>query len=247
MGLHFTRFQGRPDLRPQINRLTDEVWPTFMHQDPIGNRYWSRLFDDNAHLQVVLLEDETVIGVGNTVALSWHQDLEALPETGWDWALETAMTQADQNVAPNALCGLQVAIAATHQGRRLSGEFIQQFRSLALAHKIPRILIPVRPTLKHRYPLTPAETYTAWTTPEGLPFDPWLRVHVKMGGHIVKVCSQSMTIPGTVADWESWTNMRFPESGKYVVPFALAPIQIDCEANAGTYIEPNVWVVHPVS
>lgn len=40
--------------------------------------------------------------------------------------------------------------------------------------------------------------------------------------------------------------MRFPESGKYVVPGALEPVVIDIESDIGLYIEPNVWMYHPV-
>jgi hypothetical protein len=39
--------------------------------------------------------------------------------------------------------------------------------------------------------------------------------------------------------------MAFPESGAYVVPGALVPIEIDRECDEGLYLEPNVWMVHP--
>ncbi len=53
-----------------------------------------------------------------------------------------------------------------------------------------------------------------------------------------------MYMEGSVADWEAWTGMRFPESGQYVVPGALNPVTIDREADQGRYIEPNVWMLH---
>ena len=46
------------------------------------------------------------------------------------------------------------------------------------------------------------------------------------------------------ADWEQWTEMAFPESGTYVVPGALVPVEIDRDRDAGLYVEPNVWMVH---
>ena len=55
-----------------------------------------------------------------------------------------------------------------------------------------------------------------------------------------------MTIPGTVAEWEEWTDMTFPDSGTYVVPGALVPVQIDLEGDRGLYVEPNVWLEHIV-
>jgi hypothetical protein len=38
--------------------------------------------------------------------------------------------------------------------------------------------------------------------------------------------------------------MRFPESGKYLPPGALAPLHIDSSNNLGEYYEPNVWMRH---
>ena len=53
-----------------------------------------------------------------------------------------------------------------------------------------------------------------------------------------------MRVEGSVSDWESWTGMRFPETGHYVVPGALVPVAIDVERDTGLYLEPNVWMVH---
>ncbi|MEW6060072.1 MAG: N-acetyltransferase, partial [Actinomycetota bacterium] len=55
---------------------------------------------------------------------------------------------------------------------------------------------------------------------------------------------RSMTVTGTVADWETWTGMAFPDSAPYVVPGALVPIVIDHEHDEGRYVEPNVWMRH---
>jgi len=53
-----------------------------------------------------------------------------------------------------------------------------------------------------------------------------------------------MTIPGTIAEWEDWAKMVFPETGSYVVSGALEPVEIDREADQGLYVEPNVWMRH---
>jgi hypothetical protein len=39
--------------------------------------------------------------------------------------------------------------------------------------------------------------------------------------------------------------MTFPETGAYVIPGALVPVEIDRERDEGIYVEPNVWMVHP--
>lgn len=88
-----------------------------------------------------------------------------------------------------------------------------------------------------------------WQQPDnpGLPFDPWLRVHARLGAEILAAAPQSMVIPGTLAEWQRWTGMHFPESGAYVVPGALQPIEIDVERDLGRYVEPNVWTRHRVA
>jgi hypothetical protein len=53
-----------------------------------------------------------------------------------------------------------------------------------------------------------------------------------------------MIIMGTVAEWEEWTAMAFPESGMYVVPEALDLVVIDREADTGRYAETNLWMQH---
>jgi hypothetical protein len=55
-----------------------------------------------------------------------------------------------------------------------------------------------------------------------------------------------MVVEASLEDWEAWTGLAFPESGHYVVPDTLAPISIDQEMGVGRYIEPNVWVHHPI-
>jgi hypothetical protein len=53
-----------------------------------------------------------------------------------------------------------------------------------------------------------------------------------------------MRVEGDVAAWEEWTGLVFPEDGRYVVDRALVPVVF--EGGAGLYVEPNVWMRHPV-
>jgi hypothetical protein len=64
---------------------------------------------------------------------------------------------------------------------------------------------------------------------------------------VIGVCEESMTISGTVTDWETWGNIKIHSSGDYIVNNALVPVRVDREKNIGRYIEPNVWVVHNVN
>jgi hypothetical protein len=138
-------------------------------------------------------------------------------------------------------------VAPSEQRRGLSATILQAMRATAAANGLTALIAPVRPTLKHRYPLTPMERYARWTRPDGLPFDPWLRVHWRLGAELLQVAPQSMVITGTAQEWEAWTGMYFPESGAYVVPEALQPVLIDLENNSGRYEDPNVWMRHAIA
>jgi hypothetical protein len=92
--------------------------------------------------------------------------------------------------------------------------------------------------------LSDIDRYITWEAGNGLPFDAWLRVHVRAGARIIKVCHRSMIVRGTSAEWQSWTGMNFPDTGQYYVPGALNPVDMDLEKDQGTYVEPNVWMVH---
>ena len=88
-------------------------------------------------------------------------------------------------------------------------------------------------------------TPAAWDRdPDGTHLDPWMRTHKRLGAAVVKVAPESVVVTGTVAEWEKWAEMAFPESGSYVVSGALVPIEIARERDEGIYVEPNVWMVH---
>jgi hypothetical protein len=120
-------------------------------------------------------------------------------------------------------------------------------RKLALDAGFDALIAPVRPSDKARYPLTPIERYITWTRDDGMFLDPWLRVHQRAGASIVRVAPESMMVSGTISDWETWTEMRFPESGDYVIPGGLVPVAIDTELDRGRYAEPNVWMLHSLT
>jgi hypothetical protein len=55
-----------------------------------------------------------------------------------------------------------------------------------------------------------------------------------------------MVVEAPLAQWEEWTGLDFPVSGPFVVPGAFNPVRIDRARQRGLYVEPNVWMRHPV-
>jgi GNAT superfamily N-acetyltransferase len=234
-----------PELTDASQRVIADGWPAFVLATPVAAALWPRVLTEFADYQVVLVDQGSgsVVGTGHSLPLAWDGTVEGLP-AGWDAAVERAIEDHDQGRAATAAVGLSATIARGHRGRRLSRRLIQALRAVAADHGHTALVLPVRPNLKSAYPLIPIERYVTWTAADGAPFDPWLRVHWRLGGRIVGLCPESMRISAPVADWEGWTGMRLPDSGRYVVPDALVPIEIDRERDQGLYLEPNVWVHH---
>ena len=239
-------FAELPDLADAADVL-DEVWPRFLGYSPTMMEYWRHLKDTFPTFQFVLLDEESgeVVARGNTVPVVWDGTVEGLPG-GADDVLATAVSQAQKGQATNTLSALAAIVAPDRQGEGLSGVVIKAMGALARKHRFRALIAPVRPTRKADYPLQSMEQYLRWTRPDGAPFDPWIRLHWKLGATVLKIAPTSMTVTGRVADWERWTAMAFPETGAYVVKGALLPVEIDRETDTGTYLEPNVWMRHPV-
>ena len=205
-------------------------------------RYWGDLPERFPDFQFVLTEGGEIVAEGHSAPLAWDGMLEGLPK-GVDGALERAF-QAEATA--DTLCALAIEIPLEHRGRGLSSRMVEAMAAIAGEHGLSSLIAPVRPSWKDRYPVTPIERYAEWRREDGLLFDPWLRVHERLGAEILKPEPESLRITGTVADWEEWTGMRFPETAQYVFPGGLALLSVSYEADLGAYWEPNVWMRHSV-
>ena len=126
----------------------------------------------------------------------------------------------------------------------LAGQALTASRERAVGTGLHHVIAPVRPALKSKYPITSMRSFARWMREDGLHIDPWIRTHQRLGAAVLGPAPKAMTITGTLAQWEEWTGMAFPESGRYVVPDALDPVEIDRELDRGTYEETNLWMQH---
>jgi len=246
------RFQvitpNHTNYRNLVRGLTKEIWPEFMLHDAVANELWHELLDRFAEYQLALydIQNNRVAAMGNSFPLRWDEPLENLPEGGWDWAFLKAVRNHKQGVVPNIHCAIQIIVRPDYQGLGLSALAIEAVRSVTKSRGFQLLIIPIRPSEKHKYPLTSLDDYINWKTEKGLPFDAWLRVHLRVGAKIIKVCHESKTIRGTRAEWGKWTEMRFPQNGQYIIDGALNPMEMNIEKDEGVYVEPNVWIIHEV-
>jgi GNAT superfamily N-acetyltransferase len=232
----------RPDLHEQFEEAYRSVWPELIFHDPVSKEYIGQVQSRFAEYDVTVVDDGCVVAGGWGVPLPWDGTIANLP-TGYDGALVRACS-TDESLSANTLSLMAIAVRGGYQGMGLSSLVMTSLRDRARAAGVNALIAPVRPTLKARYPLVPMERFAQWRRADGAHLDPWIRVHERLGAKILVPAPSSMVITGSVSEWESWTGMDFPDSGRYVVPDALDLVTIDRDTDVGTYVEPNLWMQH---
>jgi hypothetical protein len=228
------------------NRMPRAEGLEFLEHDGAVAQFWPRLNASFPENQFCLIDEGTGIaaGIGKSITLAFDGTWADLPTEGLDWAVEKGFADRAAGRTPNLMSALYIEIAETHRGQHLSAQMLAAMREIARSQGFQTLIAPVRPSLKSRYLLIDIQTYLAWTTPEGLPFDPWLRVHARSGGHVLHPCPRAMVVKGTRAQWAEWTGMAVPGDGDYIIPYGLVPVRV--RGDLGEYIEPGVWVLHEI-
>jgi hypothetical protein len=237
----------RPDLAPAVPEVLASRWPVYMLAGDAGHDVdlIELLTVGAPQHQILLLDDnDKVLGVGLSLPLAWDGSLDGLP-AGWDGAITASACLRAGGGTPNIASALSVTLSPEASGRGHAATMVAAMQAAATGAGLQGMLVPVRPVHKHRFPLVPMSEYVTWRTPDGATFDPWLRVHERLGARVLTVAPRSLTITGTVAHWAAWTGVDLPGSGEYLIPGGLVPLAVDAAADLGTYVEPNVWVLHP--
>ena len=229
----------RPELAEPAWELTQDVLPEYNNHGDVLNRYWGRLLGERPDFQFHLVDGDEIVGRARSIPVRWDGSPDDLP-AGIDGAIARGFDEGDANV----LCALVIMIPRGLQGRGLSSGAIQAMLDIARANGLNGLIAPVRPSWKDRYPLVMIERYAGWRRQDGLLFDPWMRVHERLGAVVLKPEPHSLRITGNLAEWREWTGMEFLETGDYWFPGGLTTVMVDQERDLGRYWEPNVWMHH---
>jgi len=188
-----------------------------------------------------VVDGDEILARARTIPVRWDGTIGDLP-AGIDGAIARGFDEG----GANTLCALVIMVPRAVQGQGASRRALEGMVEIAGGHGLSALIAPVRPSWKQRYPLTSIARYAEWRRDDGLLFDPWLRTHERLGAEPLAPEPRSMRITGSVAEWEEWVGMAFPESGEYTFPGGLTTLTVDREADVGRYWEPNVWMRHTV-
>jgi GNAT superfamily N-acetyltransferase len=248
MPLQVFTLRERPELRPVLFSANFKlsVGPEYMLHDPAARLYYPPPFLDRyLDFALAAVEGDEVVARAFSVPFDFKiPDRAELPDGGWDEVIRWAHEDFHAQRRPSAVSALEICVLPHARRRGISRLMLGAMKANARTNGFSDLFAPVRPSQKHLQPFTPIGDYVDDLRPDGLPHDPWLRAHVRVGGRILKIAPHAMTIVGTIAQWSQWTGMTFEESGVVAVTGALSPIHVCLEQDYGVYIEPGVWVHH---
>lgn len=243
----FHSVAGRPDLRAVVERIDAAAYPAFMRHADLAP-WWPVVYGTFPEYQLILADARTGqhLAHGNLLPFAWDGTPDGLPHSAVEM-VRRALHDRRRGVAPTVLGALQAVVDPAQQGGGLSVRMLQGMAGLAAALRLPDLVAPIRPTEKALYPLSSLGEYVARLRSDGLPVDPWQRVHARLGAVPVGIEDSWLTVTGTVAEWASWTGVAKPASGPYLVPGALTPVVVDTRHGVGRYVEPHLWMRYRVA
>jgi len=247
LGLEIFTLRERPDLRPAIF-LPDlqSVWPEFMRHDATAQLYFApSQFEAYLDYAFAGVADGKVVARAFSVPFAFNvEGRDELPDGGWDQVIRWAHEDRMVGRASTALSALEITLVPEARGGGNSIALLNAMKCCARANGYKALFAPVRPNQKHLRPHISMREYISEMHADGLPADPWLRIHLRAGGRVVKIAPYSMTIIGSIADWSTWTGATLDQSGEVAVAGGLAPLIVSLEQGYAVYVEPNVWVEH---
>ena len=171
----------RPELAEPAWKRTKDALPEYNNHGDVLGEYWPRLTEERPDFQFHLIgDDDEILARARCIPLRWDGTLEDLP-AGIDGAIARGFDEGGANV----LCALVIVVPRDIQGRGLSAGAVRAMGEIARRHGLESLIAPVRPSWKERYPLVPIERYACWRRPDGQLFDPWMRVHERLGAAVL--------------------------------------------------------------
>ncbi|WP_067697834.1 acetyltransferase-like protein [Nocardia jejuensis] len=238
--MEITTLAERPELEAALFDL-ELSWPEFIDNEPIAQSLWSSIPETFPEFVLVATDGPDFVARALSVPFASRG---SLPATGWDQVQIWAFQDHATTEVPNLVSAIEIAIHPSRRGEGLSTLMLDAMRRNTRSQGFSEMVAPVRPNHKHLEPSTPMAEYAYRIRDDGLPEDPWLRVHIRAGGTIDSIAPASMLVAGSLSQWRAWTDLPFDTHGPVEVPGALVPVTCVPAHDQAIYAEPNVWIRH---
>ncbi|MBN9688746.1 MAG: GNAT family N-acetyltransferase [Verrucomicrobia bacterium] len=234
-----------PGLLAGVQTLSGQ-WPAFFQGDLAAARLQAHLpqWTETIWAAVNPEAPDQVLGRAIAVPLRLHAaNRFRRPDGGWDTLVGWALEDLAAGTLPDTLVGLDITVE-DHAPHGVASALILALRTRASELGCREVLIPLRPAAPASRPDLTFTEYLRATQPDQRPVDPWLRLHLDLGGRVEGVARRSMTVVAELEQWRKWTGATLQSNGPTWVPGGIVPVQVNQASGLGRYVEPNIYIVH---
>jgi len=235
---------SNPQALKDLELLYDKIWCSKM--PPSKSAYLIPRIISSFSEYVLLaygseIKDE-LMAYAVAIPFKGPEDINDLPDSGYDGVLHDAFVGLDKKIKPSMLCAISITVDPKFRGLNLSVIMAKSLTKLTKDNGFKNLVVPIRPPGKANEIEMDMMEYAKKLQLDGEPFDYWIRLHYKLGARIIKICYNSMVMSYDIGTWEKITGLKFTETKNYIIPDALAPLEVQYEKNIATMHEPNVWM-----
>ena len=241
MNLKIVTLKENPGLLDRIGELEDEAFARWLNEDPTWQEAFPKILETFPEYQLFFLDSDTdtLLAASNQVPFYWDEKVENLPR--YQQMLLDCVTDQEKGIKPNSVCGIMAIVPEKYQGTGLGNEIFTAAMELVKEQGLKHAMCDLRPILKHLYPTVTLADYMTWKDSKGRPIDPWARTSGDLKAEYLGIAPNAIVTEASVAQWEEWTGLIFPQSGEYVIPEGHQLLKVDVENNVAIYAEDHLW------
>lgn len=141
---------------------------------------------------IIIDENNNLLSHGMLCKIFWDGSVDSLPEDGWTGSTITSYKNEMEKIKNNTMVGLFAHVTKKFRDKKLSGELIESMKKLAKKYNY-KLIIPLRPPSRYQkeYCSMDFEKFCNLKREDGMPVDPWFRLHRKLNAKFLKISKTS--------------------------------------------------------
>jgi hypothetical protein len=137
--------------------------------------------------KVIAYDQGEPVGVGFWCPYKWNGAVSSIAMLdGWPGIVKSFLADPDDHCRNlNSTIGLFICVRSDKRQAGLSSQILGAMKEESKKIGAKQMLIPSLPVRKYLYPLTHIDRYASWKRKDGEPFEPWLRIHCRLGARVL--------------------------------------------------------------
>jgi len=202
------------------------------------------LFDQIPLDWIVLSNDNILIGHGVLCGINWDESIGDLP-LGWS---DSTYRSSLEKKCKNTYVALFARVQSEFRQQGHAAKLIETMKELSIIEN-KHLIIPLRPPFRYKeeYAQMSFNDFCNLVRDDGMPLDPWIRLHYKIGATKLLVSEFSHQHAMSIQDFcSSFPRVKLDKTGYYMVNINKETYSsfVDIKHGFAIINQGCVWVRH---